>query len=256
MRVLMVDNGGPRGVLTPRLKCMLSGLADVAVCATRREAKLACDAEWDAIVLSGSDEGVSGRVCTASASKNTMLMLRFGETPMLGVCFGMQIIAAAYGGKVGKRKSGGEKVGMAPVRCDEEGWLGLPAREKGEEDVAFFSHWDVVRELPPRFRATAWCGSELAGMADASNLRLGVQFHPEASPPCFRRTVEAFLALAASRFPPGRRSVVSVAGASRKGTRATEEEGLPRGRGCSPQPRRAGRRFPPAPQSPSTGLQR
>jgi len=197
MRVALVDNGGEGAVFTPALVRALAGMADLTVCRTRSDAARACAQEWDAIVLSGSDENVSSKMRIRDVAKDLMLLLRFPETPCLGVCFGMHLVAAAYGGKVGRMRRTRE--GLRPVET-RKGWLSLPA-----EGEAVFSHGDEVVELPPGFRCTATSEGVVAGMASADMLRCGVQYHPEASPLPMASLLPRFLVFAASRaarLPP------------------------------------------------------
>ncbi|MBM4434293.1 MAG: glutamine-hydrolyzing GMP synthase [Chloroflexi bacterium] len=97
-----------------------------------------------------------------------------GRWPVLGICYGMQLMAHVLGGEVvaeGKRE-----YGPATVTIDEHGALfdGLAPRER-----AWMSHGDSVQRLPPGFRAIASTGRlATAAMSDGAK-RFGVQFHPE-----------------------------------------------------------------------------
>jgi GMP synthase (glutamine-hydrolysing) len=130
------------------------------------------------IILSGGPETVTGED-TPRAPQQIFDM----GIPVLGICYGMQAMAAQLGGRV--EPSDKHEYGYAQVRArghsrllrdiedhtSPEGW--------GLLDV-WMSHGDRVEELPPNF--TAICTTEnapLAGMADESRNFYGLQFHPE-----------------------------------------------------------------------------
>jgi GMP synthase (glutamine-hydrolysing) len=103
--------------------------------------------------------------------------------PVLGICYGMQTMAAQLGGKVESGKT--REFGYAEVRAH-----GHTALLDGIEDFrtaeghgmlkVWMSHGDKVTEIPPGFKlmcSTPAC--PLAGMADESRGYYAVQFHPE-----------------------------------------------------------------------------
>jgi GMP synthase (glutamine-hydrolysing) len=103
--------------------------------------------------------------------------------PVLGICYGMQTMAAELGGKVESAKL--REFGYAEVRARGHSGLleGIQDRVNDERhgllDV-WMSHGDKVLELPPGFRVIASSEScPIAGMADEERKLYGVQFHPE-----------------------------------------------------------------------------
>jgi GMP synthase (glutamine-hydrolysing) len=103
--------------------------------------------------------------------------------PVLGICYGMQTMAAQLGGEV---ESGTvREFGYAEVRARGHSMLldGVRDRVNGEGhgllDV-WMSHGDKVTGLPPGFKVIASnAATPIAGMADESRKLYGVQFHPE-----------------------------------------------------------------------------
>ena len=103
--------------------------------------------------------------------------------PVLGICYGMQTMAAQLGGKVEGAKV--REFGYAEVRARGHSRLldGIQDRTNAEGhgllDV-WMSHGDKVEELPPGFKVIASNPScPIAGIADESRRLYGVQFHPE-----------------------------------------------------------------------------
>jgi GMP synthase (glutamine-hydrolysing) len=103
--------------------------------------------------------------------------------PVLGICYGMQTMAAQLGGKVEGAKV--REFGYAEVRARGHSRLleGIQDRVNAEGhgllDV-WMSHGDKVIEMPSGFKLMASNPScPIAGMADESRGFYGVQFHPE-----------------------------------------------------------------------------
>ena len=102
--------------------------------------------------------------------------------PILGICYGMQLLAHQLGGKVApapRREYGAATIHVAAAEQDGADvasrlFRGLPA-----ELPVWMSHGDHVEELPPGFRVLARsANSPAAAMADGQG-RVGLQFHPE-----------------------------------------------------------------------------
>ncbi|MFD1032269.1 glutamine-hydrolyzing GMP synthase [Metaplanococcus flavidus] len=95
--------------------------------------------------------------------------------PILGICYGMQLMALHLKGDV--KKSLNREYGKAEVKLIKESKLfsGMP-----EEQIVWMSHGDLVTETPPGFDVIGTsAGCPIASMADESRGFYGVQFHPE-----------------------------------------------------------------------------
>src|ERR1700704_2230837 len=95
--------------------------------------------------------------------------------PVLGICYGMQLITRELGGRVEGAEVG--EFGRSDLTVREPGRLlaGLPA-----EQTCWMSHRDTVFEPPPGF--TALASSSASPVAAVENVErgiYGIQFHPE-----------------------------------------------------------------------------
>jgi GMP synthase (glutamine-hydrolysing) len=99
------------------------------------------------------------------------------EMPVLGVCYGMYLVAVAAGGTV--ESSGEREYGRAELEVmDATGLFG--DFKPGERVQVWMSHGDRVTAVPPGFTVTGSSdNSPIAAFADAARGLYGVQFHPE-----------------------------------------------------------------------------
>ncbi|MCH8073287.1 MAG: glutamine-hydrolyzing GMP synthase [Proteobacteria bacterium] len=127
------------------------------------------------VVLSGGPESVNidhpPRVAQVVFDLNV---------PVLGICYGMQAMAAQLGGKV--ETSTHREFGYAEITpLDSELLAGLDDGDTGEPMLkVWMSHGDRVQSVPDGFVITGKsANSPLAAMEDRSRKYYGVQFHPE-----------------------------------------------------------------------------
>jgi GMP synthase (glutamine-hydrolysing) len=97
--------------------------------------------------------------------------------PVLGICYGEQLMARHLGGKV--EPSSKREYGPAKVRVAEPVGILAPFKA-GEELNVWMSHGDRLTALPTGFRRVAATdNAELAAIADPERRFYGIQFHPE-----------------------------------------------------------------------------
>ena len=125
-----------------------------------------------AIVLSGGPASVYGE----GAPHVDPGLFSLG-LPLLGICYGLQLMAYLLGGKV-HRSSEGE-YGPAVVQVDEA--TGVFSRlASGDALDVWMSHGDQIVELPAGFKAIGASGTTpFAAIADEARKIYGIQFHPE-----------------------------------------------------------------------------
>ncbi len=93
--------------------------------------------------------------------------------PVLGICYGMQLIADMLGGEVGKAST--REYGRCEIEYD-----GGAVLENMPNGFCWMSHTDEVKKLPAGFKATAHTKAcKIAGFENAERKIYAVQFHPE-----------------------------------------------------------------------------
>lgn len=102
------------------------------------------------------------------------------NTPILGICYGWQLIAQLSGGviKPSKKEYGPEELVLNSARKTSSIFKNLPK----EKFSVIMSHGDTVVELPEGFEVLAGTNQvDFAAVANESKNIFGVQFHPEAA---------------------------------------------------------------------------
>ncbi|MBN7274585.1 glutamine-hydrolyzing GMP synthase [Ligilactobacillus pobuzihii] len=96
--------------------------------------------------------------------------------PVLGICYGMQIMANELGGKV--ESAANKEYGKALIQVTDDQaptFKGLP-----EEQTVWMSHGDLVTAVPEGFESTATSPNcPISAMANNAKKFYGLQFHPE-----------------------------------------------------------------------------
>jgi GMP synthase (glutamine-hydrolysing) len=154
--------------------------------------------EYQAVILSGGPASVYD---TGSPLPPTPLFE--AGIPVLGICYGMQAMAALLGGKVvpvQQREYGRAELQLQASDPLLEGVV--PERE--DRITVWMSHGDAVLAAPPGFRPLAGTPNcPVAAMAATDRPLYAVQFHPEvAHTPQGRRVLENFL-FRVARLTPG-----------------------------------------------------
>jgi GMP synthase (glutamine-hydrolysing) len=130
------------------------------------------------VILSGSPESVLQAGSPRAADVVWSL-----SVPVLGICYGMQTMAAQLGGAV--EASSVKEFGYAEVRARGHSRLFENIQDRSNAEGhglldVWMSHGDRVTQLPPGFKLIASTPDvPMAGMADESRRYYAIQFHPE-----------------------------------------------------------------------------
>jgi GMP synthase (glutamine-hydrolysing) len=122
------------------------------------------------IILSGGPASVYAE----GAPRLDRRLLELG-VPVMGICYGMQLIVHELGGRVEQAEVG--EFGRSELHVTDAGLLlgGMP-----REQTCWMSHRDTVFQAPPGFTALASSSSSpVAAVEDTERGVYGIQFHPE-----------------------------------------------------------------------------
>lgn len=132
-------------------------------------------AAYDAIIISGGPQSVYG---DDAPKYDPKLFTAYGK-PILGICYGMQLINHALGGKItrgGTREDGQFHLTLTP---DVDSLLYAGFSRADGVDV-LLTHGDSVTELAPGFVTSAVSPSGICASIEHPGKKLyGVQYHPE-----------------------------------------------------------------------------
>jgi GMP synthase (glutamine-hydrolysing) len=167
--VVVIDFGSQYTQLIARRLRELGVYSEIVPCQERLDRLLSrrpCG-----IILSGGPRSVSD----ANAPRVDPGVFDAG-VPVLGICYGMQLMTAMLGGVVGRASQ--REYGSATIRAEAPpGRLfeGLPA-----EQTVWASHGDNVEAAPDGFRVVATSSSALiVGIESVERQHFGLLFHPE-----------------------------------------------------------------------------
>jgi GMP synthase (glutamine-hydrolysing) len=130
------------------------------------------------VILSGGPASVT----EADTPRAPQVVFELG-VPVLGICYGMQTMAAQLGGKV--ETASHHEYGYAELRARGHSRLLADVQDRVDPDGkawldVWMSHGDRVVDLPPGFKVICDnAATPVAGMADDERRFYGVQFHPE-----------------------------------------------------------------------------
>ncbi len=125
--------------------------------------------DFDALIISGGPQSVYSPEAPAYDSAIFEL-----EKPILGICYGMQLMNQCLGGSV--ERGGRREDGPAEAQVDSDSPL---FDQLAAQQTVLMSHGDSIASLAPGFEASAMSGDIVAAIEDRQRHLYGVQFHPE-----------------------------------------------------------------------------
>lgn len=135
---------------------------------------------WDGIVITGSPAMVSDREAWSELTTQWLAAAVEAKVPVLGVCYGHQLLAHAFGGKVDYhpegRESGTFDITLTAEAADDALFNTLPKQFRAQ-----LTHRQSVISLPPQAVLLGASDFEPHQAFRIGDRAWGVQFHPEFS---------------------------------------------------------------------------
>ena len=172
--ILVLDYGSQYTLLIARRLRELGVYAEVIPGSAERPPQ---DFEITGIILSGGPDSVT----TESARSLPAWVLRV-DRPVLGICYGMQLLAIEYGGRL--RAGESREYGRTEMQISQESLTNTTAKalfsDLTEKQNVWMSHGDDVEELPKDFAVVSKTRGGVIAAAVHRDLPVaGLQFHPE-----------------------------------------------------------------------------
>jgi GMP synthase (glutamine-hydrolysing) len=133
---------------------------------------------YSGIVITGSPMMVTDIPIQGSNLCNWLLEQQGNGTPILGICFGHQLLSVLNGGSVGYNISG-IVIGSAKTQLTKAGQIDKLLGILPPEFAVYKSHWQSVSILPESAEILAFDQSGIIDAVKFNENTWGVQFHPE-----------------------------------------------------------------------------
>ena len=168
--ILVVDFGSQTTLLIARRLREMGVYTEIRAC---NDPSLAQPPETLGVILSGGPASVGAEM----APRLTEAILN-AKCPVLGICYGMQLIVERFGGQVMPGRA--SEYGRTPIDLVAEEPSRLLADLPPQGSVVWMSHGDAASTVPEPLRVTARGPSGTVAAIEMGDRRIfGVQFHPE-----------------------------------------------------------------------------
>lgn len=136
--------------------------------------------EYMAAIITGSQANVDQPLPWMEPLKKWIITARYSNVPVLGICFGHQIIAEALGGRVILNPAG-QSVGIVKILLTMEGKKNDIYKNTGNSFESFVHHNYIVENLHSDAQVLATNEKQVIYSFKIGKM-YGIQFHPEFTP--------------------------------------------------------------------------
>ncbi|MFW5825847.1 MAG: glutamine amidotransferase [Marinobacter sp.] len=168
---------------------------EVTICDVTAEPPPGMPTDWQGILVTGSPSMVTDREHWSERAAAWLAEAVRAQVPVLGVCYGHQMLAQALGGEVGFREQGRES-GTFDVRLTTRGESDPLLGQLSAVFPAHLTHAQSVLRLPPGACLLAESDGDPHQAFRIGHHAWGVQFHPEFG----EQIMTAYLAIQAPRL--------------------------------------------------------
>ena len=150
--------------------------------------------DWAGVIITGSPASTYDNESWITRSEEFLRRAADRSIPLYGVCFGHQLLAQTFGGKV-ERCPRGWELGTVTLKQTEHATRNPLFASVPEQFIAQMSHGDVVTELPPEAVTLAQNEHWTAQAFVLGNRIWGTQFHSEFTPQIVQDLIHSLTAL-------------------------------------------------------------
>ncbi len=154
------------------------GMEEAKVVDVFEGAPLPAVSELAAVVVTGSSAYVSEREAWSERSAEWIASVAAAEKPLLGICYGHQLLAHALGGRVDRNPKGRE-IGTVEVILDAKSGNARLLHGLPDRLIVQVSHLESVLELPGGSKCHGASAADPNQIFSLGERIWGVQFHPE-----------------------------------------------------------------------------
>ena len=171
--------------------------------------------DYDGVIISGSATNLTDEGQPDDSIKTILdfILETHGKIPMLGICFGHQAIASAFGSEVVRfrpRPDEGAELGFVQIKLTGHGRRDKLFEGMGNKPKALFAHLCYVSTIPEDGIILASGLTSPIQSFKVGEATYGVQFHPEYTGDIVRQVMIYYGELLSDVLPPDKSIVLHI----------------------------------------------